>query len=122
MKIIPLFGIAFTLFSIILGAFGAHFLKKIIPETALQSFEVGVRYMIYHGLALLVLYLMPIEDKKWTAMFFIIGTLSFSVSIFILSLQSIKRNKIKWIGFITPIGGVLLIIGWILFLLRVIVY
>ena len=120
MKVIALFGIIFCLLSVILGAFGAHFLKKLIPETALQSFEVGVRYMIYHGLALLVLSFMPLEDKKWIAMFFIIGTLFFSVSIFILSLQSIKKNKMKWVGPITPIGGTLLIIAWVWFLVRVI--
>ena len=64
MKFIEFFGIIFPLLSVILGAFGAHLLKKSLSESALQSFEVGVRYMMYHGLALLILTLMSFEEKK----------------------------------------------------------
>ena len=102
----------------ILGAFGAHLLKKSVSESALQSFEVGVRYMMYHGLALLILTLIPFEEKKWVAIFFVIGTLLFSLSIFFLSIQSILKINLKWLGPITPIGGTFLIMGWILFLLK----
>ncbi|MDA8818924.1 DUF423 domain-containing protein, partial [Flavobacteriaceae bacterium] len=93
----------------------AHLLKKSVSESALQSFEVGVRYMMYHGLALLILTLIPFEEKKWVAIFFVIGTLLFSLSIFFLSILKIN---LKWLGPITPIGGTFLIIGWILFLLK----
>ncbi len=118
MRNIEFFGITFSLLSVILGALGAHSLKKILSESELNSFEVGVRYMMYHGLALLILTLMPLEGKKWVAIFFIFGTLLFSLSIFFLSLQSILKNNLKWLGPITPIGGVLLIIGWILFIIK----
>lgn len=118
MKLIEFFGITFSLLSVILGAFGAHLLKKTLPESALQSFEVGIRYMMYHGLVLLILTLMPFEEKKWVAIFFVIGTLLFSVSIFFLSIQSILKINLKWLGPVTPIGGTFLIMGWILFLLK----
>ena len=116
MKFIEFFGVIFSLLSVILGAFGAHSLRKILPESALQSFEVGVRYIMHHGLTLLILTLMPFENKKWIAIFFIGGTLFFSFSIFFLSLQSIIKANLKWLGPITPVGGTFLIIGWILFL------
>ena len=118
MKLIEFFGITFSLLSVILGAFGAHLLKKSLPESALQSFEVGIRYMMYHGSVLLILTLMPFEEKKWVAIFFVIGTLLFSVSIFFLSIQSILKTNLKWLGPVTPIGGTFLIMGWILFLLK----
>ena len=118
MKLIEFFGITFSLLSVILGAFGAHLLKKSLPESALQSFEVGIRYMMYHGLVLLILTLMPFEEKKWVVIFFVIGTLLFSVSIFFLSIQSILKTNLKWLGPVTPIGGTFLIMGWILFLLK----
>jgi len=118
MKFIEFFGIIFPLLSVILGAFCAHLLKKSVSESALQSFEVGVRYMMYHGLALLILTLIPFEEKKLVAIFFVIGTLLFSLSIFFLSIQSILKINLKWLGPITPIGGTFLIMGWILFLLK----
>ena len=118
MKFIEFFGIIFPLLSVILGAFGANLLKKSVSESALQSFEVGVRYMMYHGLALLILTLIPFEEKKLVAIFFVIGTLLFSLSIFFLSIQSILKINLKWLGPITPIGGTFLIMGWILFLLK----
>ena len=118
MKFIEFFGIIFPLLSVILGAFGAHLLKKSLSESALHTFEVGVRYMMYHGLALLILTLIPFEEKKWVAIFFVIGTLLFSLSIFFLSIQSILKINLKWLGPITPIGGTFLIMGWILFLLK----
>ena len=118
MKLIEFFGITFSLLSVIFGAFCAHLLKKSLPESALQSFEVGIRYMMYHGLVLLILSLMQFEEKKWVAIFFIIGTLLFSVSIFFLSIQSILKTNLKWLGPVTPIGGTFLIMGWIFFLLK----
>ena len=95
MKLIEFFGITFSLLSVIFGAFGAHLLKKSLPESALQSFEVGIRYMMYHGLVLLILSLMQFEEKKWVAIFFIIGTLLFSLSIFFLSIQSILKINLN---------------------------
>lgn len=107
-----IFGTFFTLLSVILGAFGAHFLKKRIPESAVQSFEVGVRYMMYHGLALLILPLFSLAKTEWIERFFILGTALFSFSIFLLSLQTLFKRNLKVLGPVTPIGGFLLIVGW----------
>jgi uncharacterized membrane protein YgdD (TMEM256/DUF423 family) len=117
MNTIQLFGSSFALLSVIFGAFGAHLLKKLLPESALQSFEVGVRYMMYHGLALLLLSVLPAEEKSWISKFFIGGTVLFSFSIFFLSLQPILKLNLKWLGPVTPIGGMFLVVGWIVLLL-----
>ena len=111
MKIDKLFGAIFALLSVIIGAFNSHAFKKILPYTAIESIDVGLRYMMYHGLALLIL---SIEEKKWIAIFFIVGTIFFSFSIFLLSIQSIVNIELSWLGPITPIGGCFLIFGWIL--------
>ena len=111
MKIDKFFGALFALLSVIIGAFNSHALKKILPETALESIDVGLRYMMYHGLALLIL---SIEEKKWITIFFVVGTIFFSFSIFLLSIQSIVNIELSWLGPITPIGGCFLIFGWIL--------
>lgn len=107
-----IFGTFFALLSVILGAFGAHFLKKRIPEPAVQSFEVGVRYMMYHGLALLILPLFSLAETEWIERFFILGTVLFSFSIFLLSLQNLFKRNLKALGPVTPLGGFLLIVGW----------
>ena len=118
MKSFIIIGSLLCALSVILGAFGAHSLRKSLSESELQSFEVGVRYMMYHGLALLILAIMPFEEKILVAIFFIFGVLLFSFSIFFLSLQSFFKIKLKWLGPITPIGGTFLIVGWILFLIK----
>lgn len=107
-----IFGTFFALLSVILGAFGAHFIKKRIPEPAVQSFEVGVRYMMYHGLALLILPLFSLAKTEWIERFFILGTVLFSFSIFLLSLQTLFKRNLKVLGPVTPIGGFFLIMGW----------
>ena len=116
---IRIFGGVFALLSVVFGAFASHLLKKFISVSALNSFEVGVRYMMYHGLALLILSVIPMEEKKWIYRFFTIGTILFSFSIFLISLQTLIKLNLKWIGPITPIGGTLLIIGWIIFIINI---
>jgi len=115
-KRIAVIGSCFVLVGIILGAFGAHALKEIIETEQLISYETGVRYLNYHGLALLGLGLS--NDKlpigKWTARFMITGVLLFSGSIFLLSLQAPIGMNLKFLGPVTPIGGLFMIISWIL--------
>lgn len=94
------------------GAFGAHALKQRISPDLLAIFEVGVRYQLYHALTLiLTVLLMSVIPGYWPKMagyFFIIGTLIFSGSLYILVFTSVKA----W-GAITPIGGVLMLLGWL---------
>ena len=87
MKIDKLFGALFALLSVIIGAFNSHALKKILPETALESIDAGLRYMMYHGLALLILSILSIEEKKWITIFFIVGTIFFPLVFFFYQLS-----------------------------------
>lgn len=102
--------------AIILGAFGAHGLKKVIEEPQLNSFEVGVRYQIYHALFLLfVAQSVWLTEKEKMIVFYltIFGVLLFSGSIYLLATATITNIKTKLIGPITPLGGLLLISSWI---------
>jgi len=101
--------------AIILGAFGAHALKKILTPEQLISFETGVRYQMYQAFFLFFLATQNdiLEKTKKTIFTLILsGTLFFSGSIYLLSTTGITGVNFKPIGFITPIGGLLLIIAW----------
>lgn len=111
-------GAILILFSIILGAFGAHALKEILSIKSLQSFETGVRYQMYMGISILSLGFNYHRFRKRSfKLFFTLilsGTLLFSLSIYALAwadynmLFSFKRI----LGPITPLGGTLMIVGW----------
>lgn len=101
--------------AIILGAFGAHAFKKILNEEQLKSFETGVKYQMYHALVLLILgFQLPFNQplEKYIIFSFIIGIILFSFSIYVLVISSAKNKKIRFLGPITPLGGLLLTIGW----------
>ena len=118
MKIAKLFGATFALLSIILGALNSHSFKKILHETESDSIDLSLRYMMFHGLALLILSVLSVGRKKLISFFLITGTLLFSFSILLLSFQSQIDFNLSWLGPITPIGGCLLIFGWILILFQ----
>ena len=101
--------------AIILGAFGAHALKKVLTPEQLISFETGVRYQMYQAFFLFFLASQnDILEKTKKTIFTLItlGTLFFSGSIYLLSTTGITGINFKPIGFITPIGGALLILAW----------
>ena len=101
--------------AIILGAFGAHALKKVLTPEQLISFETGVRYQMYQAFFLFFLATQNniLEKTKKTIFTLILsGTFFFSGSIYLLSTTGITGVNFKPIGFITPIGGLLLIIAW----------
>lgn len=105
----------FGFFAIILGAFGAHALKKVLTLDQLTSFETGVKYQMYHALFLLFVgttSLLTIKDKEFIFYFTLIGVLFFSGSIYLLTTSSITGIKSKILGPITPIGGLFLIAAW----------
>ncbi|AZA77928.1 DUF423 domain-containing protein [Chryseobacterium sp. G0186] len=116
MKTITLiFGAVYGMLSVILGAFGAHALKKILSVERLESFETGVRYQMYAAFFLLIIgYILKFETstEKWTSILMIAGTLLFSVSIYFLSLQDYLGANLKFLGPITPLGGLLMILSW----------
>ena len=116
-KQLQIWGVLFCGTAVILGAFGAHLLSEMLSVDALQSFEVGVRYQFFHGMALLFLSLTPNPQKfiNRTALLFMVGTLLFSISIYLLSLSTMYGDTglPAILGPVTPIGGLLLIIGWV---------
>ncbi|WP_298474603.1 DUF423 domain-containing protein [uncultured Maribacter sp.] len=117
------FGALFGALAIILGAFGAHALKKILNEDQLKSFETGVKYQMYHALLLLILgFSLKLETGLERAMVYciIIGVFLFSFSIYGLCISAAKGKKWRFLGPITPLGGLLLVLGWGMLLYTVI--
>ena len=110
------FAIFFAVTAVALGALGAHALKEVLTESQLHSFETGVRYQLFHALALLVLALNaqkfnPHLKKSLTLM--ATGICCFSFSIYLLSVQEAVGISLSFLGPITPIGGLLLISSWL---------
>ena len=111
--------ILLCLTSIILGAFGAHLLKEILTEFQLSSFETGVRFQMFHGLSILILSLNKkyFNNKlKFALMIMSLGTIIFSLSIYLLNIQEYLNIKLSFLGPITPVGGLLIIISWLILL------
>jgi len=101
--------------AVIFGAFGAHALKKILSEDQLKSFETGVKYQLYHAIVLLTIgfnFNIETPTEKYMVYSFISGIILFSFSIYGLVISSAKNKKLRFLGPITPLGGLLLIIGW----------
>ncbi|WP_343613321.1 DUF423 domain-containing protein [Flavobacterium sp.] len=117
---IVLTGAFIGMLAIILGAFGAHLLKKYLTVDELNTFEVGVRYQMYHALFLFFLSTRKeIAEKTLKTIYNLVvaGVVLFSGSIYLLATKSLTLFDFKIIVFATPLGGFLLIIGWaVLFL------
>ncbi|GAA0883874.1 MULTISPECIES: DUF423 domain-containing protein [Sphingobacterium] len=107
--------------AIILGAFGAHAFKKILSAEKLESFEVGVRYQMYAALTLLILgfnFSFDLQSERVAFYLITLGTLLFSVSIYFLSFAEYWKKNLKFLGPITPLGGLLMIAGWVAIIIR----
>ncbi len=114
---ITITGLYFGVTSIIIGAFGAHALKNYLTPEQLVSFETGVRYQMYHALFLLFLSRnQSVTQKTKKTVFYLIsvGVILFSFSIFLLTTKNVTSIDFKFLGPITPIGGLLLISGWMI--------
>lgn len=111
-------GALFGMLSVIFGAFGAHALKKILSTDQLHSFEVGVKYQMYHAIVLIALGYGQGPMSGAIYWCFVIGILLFSFSIYGLVLSDAKGKKLKFLGPITPLGGLLLVTGWLLVLVN----
>lgn len=101
--------------AIILGAFGAHALKKFLAVEQLATFETGVRYQMYHALFLLFIGLFDeLTDAVKKTIYYLVlsGVILFSGSIYLLATNDLTTFDFKRIGFVTPIGGLLLILAW----------
>lgn len=115
-KVFLRIGSILAMVAVILGAFGAHALKGMIPAEQLITFETGVRYQFYHAFAILLVDLF-IHFRKTKLLvtagwLFTIGILFFSGSLYILSLKNMMPFPVSFLGPITPIGGLLFLLGW----------
>lgn len=104
--------------AVALGAFGAHGLKSQLSADMMQTYKTGVEYHFYHALGLLLIGILaisyPSELMKWSAICLAAGIVVFSGSLYVLAVTGIK-----WLGTVTPIGGLSFIAGWILLFLAV---
>ncbi len=111
----PLVAGAFlALLAVMAGAFGAHGLRSLVSERGLEVFQTAVTYQMYHSIALVLVALLagqglPRKLLGWSAGFFLAGILLFSGSLYLLVL-----TDIRWIGPVTPLGGVCFMVGWAL--------
>ena len=103
--------------SVILGAFAAHKLKEILEASLLQTFETAVKYQMYHALALLAVGIIfkDFSSKQlvWSGWSFIVGTILFSGSLYLLCFIKHQNLSATWVGAITPFGGLCFIAGWL---------
>lgn len=100
--------------AVALGAFGAHGLKQKLSADMLAVYQTGVQYHFYHTLALfgVALFMLQMPQSpmlRWSALLFVIGIIVFSGSLYVLSITGMR-----WLGAVTPLGGVAFLCGWIL--------
>ena len=103
------------LIAVVLGAFAAHGLRNALVTTSLESFQTGVRYQMYHAFFLFVVGLMPQlhpQQKKRLFWLTLLGVLLFSGSIYLLATNALTSTNFDFLGPVTPIGGLLLIMAW----------
>ena len=115
-KTILLTGIALGVLAVVLGAFGAHVLENLVDSARIDTFETGVKYQMYHALFLMILANLkdlPAQRKRLIFQLVAIGVILFSFSIYLLATNGLTTFDFKVIGFVTPIGGLMLILGWI---------
>ncbi len=107
-------GALLAMFSVILGAFGAHLLKNSLTEARFETFSTAVDYQFWHALGLMIVGVagFKLSSNSWRLAGYslLAGTLIFSGSLYLL-----VATNTGWLGAITPIGGILMIIGWALF-------
>jgi uncharacterized membrane protein YgdD (TMEM256/DUF423 family) len=110
--------------TVIMGAFGAHKLKELISPEILSSYQTGITYQFYHTLALLAVGILykryQNQWMEWAGRLFLLGMILFCGSLYLLTaLQATKEIGLEGFGILTPIGGLLLVAGWISFFLGV---
>ncbi|HZW62848.1 MAG TPA: DUF423 domain-containing protein [Flavobacteriaceae bacterium] len=120
-RFVLLSGTILGVIAVILGAFGAHGLKALISAEAIQTFETGIRYQMYHAFLLLIVgnqASLPLKTKRLVGFLVLAGVLFFSGSIYLLSTNTLTAFDFKQIAFITPAGGLLLIFSWLVLLIN----
>jgi uncharacterized membrane protein YgdD (TMEM256/DUF423 family) len=121
MKLFLILGTLLAGLAVALGAFGAHGLKKLVDADTVSIYQTGVQYQMYHALALLVVGILAQRmENTWmnyAGFFFIAGIVCFSGSLYLLaSFRAMNKVVPTFVYPITPLGGILFILGWILLL------
>jgi uncharacterized membrane protein YgdD (TMEM256/DUF423 family) len=118
-------GAIFGGLAVAIGAFGAHGLKRLTSDPEiLSAFETGVEYQMYHSFALLITGLLaqgnPNRWLRWAGTMFITGIVFFSGSLYVITFLRVQESDaVKYIGPLTPLGGILFIAGWMFLLAAV---
>jgi uncharacterized membrane protein YgdD (TMEM256/DUF423 family) len=105
--------------SIVLGSMGAHAMKPHLTPEAFNSWDTAVKYQVYQSLGLLALFIarqsgsVKIQLLRWAMLFIALGMLCFSGSLYLRSSSPVTGIDFSWLGPIAPIGGILLILGWL---------
>lgn len=105
---------------VVIGAFGAHGLEKVLDADAIATFETGVKYQMYHALLMLLVasFALSEKTKKTLHILILVGVILFSGSIYGLATNALTSFNFKTVGLITPVGGTLLIIAWGLLIVK----
>jgi len=111
--------------AVILGAFGAHGLKQLVAQETVASYQTGVQYQMYHALALILVGILyeriPDNLLNYAGYLFLAGIVLFSGSLYLIaSLKAMNKAISPGIGIITPVGGLLFVAGWLLFLIGIV--
>ncbi len=111
-------GAIFALSAVLIGAFGAHGLKQVLDSYALGLIETAAKYQMYHAIALLIMGVMTNLAQfansrlNWVGSFFTLGVILFSGSLYLLAF-----SQAKWLGAVTPVGGLALMLGWLMLII-----
>jgi uncharacterized membrane protein YgdD (TMEM256/DUF423 family) len=124
-KIFLIIGTLLAGLAVALGAFGAHGLKKLVDPETLGIYQTGVQYQMYHALALLAIGILTMRADNsffhYAGIFFIAGVVLFSGSLYLIaSLKAMDKTVSAGVGIMTPVGGLMFLIGWILLLIGVV--
>ncbi len=119
-KKLQIAGVVFGLTAVIIGAFGAHGLENLLEPAQIATFETGVKYQMYHALLLLIVSFFALSEKSKKTIFILLllGILLFSGSIYGLATNALTSFDFTTIALLTPIGGTLLIISWVILLIQ----
>ncbi|TAD91823.1 MAG: DUF423 domain-containing protein [Bacteroidetes bacterium] len=100
------------------GAFGAHALKSMLTPTQLTTFQTAVQYQFYHAFALILVGLLYRQKAstrlKQAGLAFFLGLIFFCGSLYVMTVGSLTRFDLKWVGAITPLGGISFMVGWVM--------
>jgi|TARA_X000000368_G_scaffold254811_1_gene201425 uncharacterized membrane protein YgdD (TMEM256/DUF423 family) len=113
MKLYIITGSVFAALAILFGAFGSHALKEKLTLEQLEIYDIATRYLMFHALGIFAIgilgYQVPSEVLIWPLLIMVFGILIFSGSLYLISLAGYKK-----LGMVTPIGGLALIISWLM--------